>query len=111
MIDLKKTLYHLSLLYVSPSKMPIFFRLEKCIKANGGTFEQELQEYPKFHNDAHLIHGYACFNTFWKINTVFSSVSCTTTDFRNFCGSYCAPNACSVSTLNGKGNPLKKEFL
>jgi hypothetical protein len=22
-----------------------------------------------------------------------------------------APNACSVSTLNGKGNPFEKEFL
>jgi hypothetical protein len=47
------------------------FRLEKCIEANGGTFEQELQEYPKFHNDAHLFHGYMIF---------FSSFSCSTTE-------------------------------
>jgi hypothetical protein len=33
------------------------FRLEKCIEANGGTFEQEFQECPKFHNDANLFHG------------------------------------------------------
>jgi hypothetical protein len=39
------------------------FRLEKCIETIGGTFEQELQECPKFHNDAHLFHGYAHFNT------------------------------------------------
>jgi hypothetical protein len=46
------------------------FRLEKCIEANGGTFEQEC---PKFHTHAHLFHEYARFKTFWKINTVFSS--------------------------------------
>jgi hypothetical protein len=48
------------------------FRLGKCIEANGGKFEQELQECLNFQNDAHLFHGYARFNTFWKINTVFS---------------------------------------
>jgi hypothetical protein len=36
------------------------FCLEKCIEANGGTFEQELQESLKFHNDAHLFHGQVC---------------------------------------------------
>jgi hypothetical protein len=45
------------------------------------TFEQELQESPKFHNDAHLFHGYARFNTFWKINTVFCSFSCSRYDY------------------------------
>jgi hypothetical protein len=55
------------------------FRLEKCIKANGGTFEQVLHECPKFNNNAHLFHKYARFNTFWKINTDFSSfTSCST---------------------------------
>jgi hypothetical protein len=49
------------------------FRLEKCIEANGRTFEQKLQECPKFHTHAHLFHEYARFKTFWKINTVFSS--------------------------------------
>jgi hypothetical protein len=43
------------------------FRLEKCVEANGGTFEQELQECLKFHNDAHLVHGHARFNTFINI--------------------------------------------
>jgi hypothetical protein len=51
------------------------------IEANGGTFEQELQECPKFHNDVHLFHGCARFNTFWKINAVFSSFSCTYYDY------------------------------
>jgi hypothetical protein len=37
------------------------FSLEKCIEANSDTFEQELQECPKFHNDVHLSHGYARF--------------------------------------------------
>jgi hypothetical protein len=64
------------------------FRLEKWIAANGGTLEQDLQECPKFHNDINLFHGYAPFNTFWKMNTVFSSFSCSTTAFRNFCGSH-----------------------
>jgi hypothetical protein len=30
--------------------------LEKYVNANGGIFEEELQECPKFHNDAHLFH-------------------------------------------------------
>jgi hypothetical protein len=45
--------------------------LEKCIEANDGTFEQELQECPKFHNDANLFHEYARFNTFWKLTRFF----------------------------------------
>jgi hypothetical protein len=64
------------------------FRLEKCIETNGGTFEQELQECTKFHDDAHLFHGYERFNL-RKLTTVFSSFSCSTTAFRNFCGSHC----------------------
>jgi hypothetical protein len=45
--DLKNNLYRLQ--NVSNN---FKFHLEKCIQANGGTFEQELQEGTIFHNDA-----------------------------------------------------------
>jgi hypothetical protein len=51
------------------------FRLGKYIEADGGIFEEELQECPKFHNNADLFHGCVHFNTLWKMNTVFSSFS------------------------------------
>jgi hypothetical protein len=45
--------------------------LEKCIEANGGTFEQELQECPKFHNDANLFHGMRVLIPFGKLTRFF----------------------------------------